>query len=262
MRKIILSIALCVGLGAAPVAAQEYKTIMGNQDLNLILGYKMWINNWASWNTGASGTNFVEVNKGGLANIFNMTMRYKAFFTGFSYLFTPEYEFPSYTDHNGTSVIQTQMKSKRTEFDWNVGYMVVPQLGFTAGLKQVQQKWRFSNTAVGAAANYGATTTWTWMGPTIGILGSAPVGNGFSIYGNGAGGIMSVSTDPSNTRNDTAAYESAELGLAWRAQQVPLSMSLGYKFQRITTKFNATGYTDQRGLDLTSGYILGLNLLF
>jgi hypothetical protein len=261
MKKMILAVALCAGFLAAPVRAQEYKTVLGSQDLNLIMGYKMWLNNWASWNTGASGTNFVEVSQGGLANIFNMVLRYKSFFTGFGFLFTPEYTFPTYTDHDGTANRTIGMKASRNEIDWNVGYMVVPQLGFTAGLKTVQQKWKFSQNNVAGGA-FGATTTWNWIGPTLGILGSAPIGNGFSLYGNGAGGIMSVSTTPSNTRNDSATYESAELGLAWRAKEIPLSASFGYKFQRLTTKFNAAGYTDQRGLDLTSGYVLGLNLIF
>jgi hypothetical protein len=262
MKKLLLAGLLCAGFLAAPVRAQEYKTVLGNPDLNLIMGYKMWLNNWSSWNTGQSGNNFVEFNQGGVAHIFSTILRYKAFFTGFSYLFTGDYTFPAYTDKNAANGTDSVvMKSHRNEIDWNVGYMVVPQLGFTAGLKSVTQNWKQANNG---AAFTGAGTNWNWLGPTLGIVGSAPIGNGFSLYGNGAGGFMSVTQDPKPTvsRSDTASYESAELGVAWRAQSVPLSASFGYKFQRINTKLDIAGLDTQRGLDLTSGYVLGLNLIF
>jgi hypothetical protein len=261
MKKMILTVALCAGFLAAPVRAQEYKTVLGSQDLNLIVGYKLWLNNWASWDggVGAAATNkkFVEFNQGGAAHIMSAILRYKQFFTGFSYMFTGDYTFPAYMDQ-GTTV---QEKAYRNEIDWNVGYMVVPQLGFTAGLKNVKQNWK---TSVNGAAFSATGTDWNWLGPTLGIVGSAPIGNGFSLYGNGAGGIMSVTQDPKPavSRNDTATYESAELGVAWRAKEVPLSASFGYKFQRINTKLDQAGLDSQRGLDLTSGYVLGLNLIF
>lgn len=247
MRNIILSLALLLPM-ARPAAAAS--TILGNENMNLILGYRLWINNWQTWNTGQSKPHYSSVSQGGVANNFSATFRVKQFFTNLGYYFTGNYNFPTFQEDNGTLVT---LKAKRDELDWNVGAMVVPQLGFTVGLKSVHQKW------------IGTTTqNWNYLGPTLGIVGSAPIGKGFSLYGNGAGGFMSLSIDnPSNAgRKDKATYESAELGLAWKPATVPLSASFGYKFQKLSTKLDLTGYQSLRGVDLTTGYILGLNLIF
>lgn len=259
MKKLALAVLLFVGFNALPAAAVEGK-IIDNPDLSLIVGYRMWLNNWSSWNTADSSRHFVQFAESGVANMGNVTFRYKNFFTGLSIAGFGEVEFPKYTDDSGTVIYTVRGKAERKEIDWNVGYMVVPQLGVTAGLKHVSQKWQYSYNS----AAYGAPTTWYWTGPTLGILGSAQIGAGFAVYGNGAGGIMAVTQDPEPTtaRNDTATYESAELGLAWKAKKLPISATIGYKFQRINTYFDVVGYRDMRGLDLTSGYTLGINLIF
>ncbi len=259
LKKLVLAALMFVG-AAMPAAAMEGK-IIDNPDLSLIVGYRMWLNNWSTWNTGESGQNFVQFSEPGVANMGNLTFRYKSFFTNLGIANFGEVTFPSYTDRTAAGVLNTlQTTAKRNEIDWNIGYMVVPQLGFTAGLKHVSQELSFFRNGVVT----GAPTTWYWTGPTLGILGSAPIGAGFALYGNGAGGIMAVTQDPKPTtaRNDTATYESAELGLAWKAKKAPISASFGYKFQRINTYFDVAGYRDMRGLDLTSGYTLGINLIF
>ncbi|MDO8756447.1 MAG: hypothetical protein Q7J64_00390 [Elusimicrobiota bacterium] len=258
--KIALAVLVFLGAAAMPAAAVEGK-IIDNPDLSFIVGYRMWLNNWSSWNTGESGTNFIQNSQASLANSGSLTFRYKRFFTNVGLTGFGEIVFPTYSDRLASGALRNvQMKATRNEVDWNLGYSVIPQLGFTVGLKHVAQKWQYSYN--GAA--YGSATNWYWTGPTLGMYGSAAIGSGFSIYGNGAGGIMSVSQDPKPTvaRNDTATYESAELGLAWKAAKAPLSASLGYKFQRINTRFDVAGYTNMRGLDLTSGYTLGLNVIF
>jgi len=260
MKKLILAALMIIGVTAMPAAAVEGK-IIDNPDLSLIVGYRAWLNNWSSWNTGESGENFIQMSQGGLANMGNITFRYKSFFTNFGMSSFGDVIFPSYTDRLASGALRTvQAKSGRTEIDGNIGFSVVPQLGFTAGVKHVSQKWRYSFNN----GTYGSITNWQWTGPTLGMYGSAGIGAGFSIYGNGAGGIMFVTQDPKPTvaRTDTATYESAELGLAWKAASAPLSASLGYKFQRINTRFDVAGYRNMRGLDLTTGYTFGINLIF
>lgn len=252
MRNILLALALTLPL-ARPASAAS--TIFGNQDLNLIMGYKLWINNWTSWNTGNVNPHYSEVGTGGVANNLNATFRYKWFFTNLGYYFTGDYNFPTFQEDDGTKVT---LKANRNEVDWNVGGMVVPQLGFTVGLKNVHQNWK---TTAG-------TQRWNYLGPTLGIVGNAAIGKGFSLYGNGAGGFMTLTIkNPNGTlgnanRHDSASYESAEMGVAWKAPNAPFSASAGYKFQKLSTKLDIAGYQSLRGIDLTTGYILSLNLVF
>lgn len=249
MRHLLLAVSLTLPL-AQPAAAAS--TVFGSENLNLILGYRAWINNWTSWNTGATNRpHYSAVSQGGVANNFSATLRYKQLFTNLGYYFTGDYNFPRFVENDNTAVT---LKAKRNEIDWNLGFMVVPQLGFTVGLKNVNQKW------IGAAS----TQDWNYLGPTLGIVGNAAIGKGFSLYGNGAGGFMNLTIDnPSNAgRQDKATYESAELGVAWKPASAPISASFGYKFQKLSTKLDIAGYENLRGIDLTTGYILGLNLIF
>lgn len=262
--KALLTLVLAASV-AAPAAAVEGK-IIDNQDFVMTVGYKMWINNWSTWNFnsttlgGTSGNNFPSFSMGGVANMIPFAIKYKNFFTTLTPMFTGDYLFPRYTDRSAAGISTIQFKVKRNEIDWNVGYMFIPQMGATVGLKSVTQKWRSS---VNNSA-FGATETWNWLGPTLGIVGSAPIGRGFSLYGNGVGGIMAVSVDPAPaaTRNDSAAYEATELGVAWKARKAPISATFGYKYQRISTKMDISGLRDLRGQDVTSGYTLGVNVVF
>ncbi|MDE2290677.1 MAG: hypothetical protein KGL53_01235 [Elusimicrobia bacterium] len=256
MRTVLLAI-----LFALPFArpANAASTILGNQDFNMILGYKLWLNSWTTWNTGGVNPHIDSVSKNGVANNINATMRYKQLFTNLGVTLTGDYTFPSYEEDNSTAKVT--LKANRTEVDWNIGWMAVPQLGFTVGLKNVHQRWLDSTTG----ALY---QNWNYLGPTVGIVGNAAIGNGFSLYGNGAGGVMGLQiTDSHNVlknpnRHDSATYELAELGIAWKARTVPISATVGYRIQKMSTKLDISGYGDQRGIDLTSGYSLGLNLIF
>lgn len=256
MRHAALALAALLAVPAAPARAAS--TVLGSQDFNIIVGYKLWANNWLSWIDGtATNPRFESVSMSGIANNVNTTVRYKRVFTNLGYMATSEYEFPRYRNAAGTYI---DSRAKRAEVDWNLGFMAVPQLGFTVGVKSVEQKWRTRSNAVAGAGTFGPTLKYNWTGPTAGIVGSGAIGKGFSIYGNGAGGIMNVTLDGSDI--GSAGYESAELGLAWKAQSVPFSGSFGYKFQRISTKLDRSGFAEMRGNDVTSGYVLGLNLVF
>lgn len=257
MRHLLL--AAVFAFSAAPARAGE--TILGNKDLNLTLGYNMWLNSWTTW-IDENPTNFVSVTKGGsVASNLSAALRYKRVFTTMGVLITPDYKFPRYQDRSAAgALLNRDVTASRSEFDWNLGFMFIPQLGATVGYKGITQKFNISTN--GGAPSSSRTL---FNGVTAGIVGSAAIGRGFSMYGNGAGGIMGVKFENAGTainRNDTAYYEAAEIGLAWKAQTMPLSGRFGYKFQKIATQLKVAGYEEQRGIDLTSGYILGMNLIF
>lgn len=261
----IAPLLLAAALVVPAIPARAAETILGNKDLNLVLGYNLWLNQWTTaipHSAGANNANRAEnvsITQGGnAASNFTMTLRVKRFFTSLGYLTTPNYAFPRYIDATANNY---DWVASRQEVDWNFGFMFVPQIGATMGYKGVTQKFggKVNATTIATSKTY-------YNGVTFGILGSAPVGKGVSLYGNGAGGFMSVKYDPApNTttaRNDTATYESAELGIAWKAPNAPLSAKFGYKFQKISTRLDEPNFRNQRAIDLTTGYILGLNLIF
>lgn len=258
MRNALLALVLVLPF-ARPAAAQETK-LFGNKDLNMTLGYNLWLNQWTTW-IDESPANFVAVTKGGnAASNFTLGLRYKKVFTSLGMLVTPDYKFPRYQDRIAGGTVNRDVTASRQEVDWNVGVMFIPQLGATLGYKGITQKFKISTN------NGAASTSKTLInGVTAGVVGSAAIGRGFALYGAGAGGIMGVKFENSAgtiNRNDNAWFESTEAGIAWRAEKLPLSAKFGYKFQKISTQLKVAGYDEQRGIDLTSGYILGMNLVF
>ncbi|MEK7383627.1 MAG: hypothetical protein AAB262_10140, partial [Elusimicrobiota bacterium] len=139
--------------------------------------------------------------------------------------------------------------ASRTETDVNLGYYITPNILTTVGYKNVEQKY----TEKINATTYPTTKT-HYNGFTVGVGGSAALGGGFALYGNGAFGYMDQTYTPASSK-DAAVYEASEVGIAWRAPSV-FSASLGYKFQYLTSR----GAID--AADVSRGYIMGLNLSF
>ena len=267
MRKLLVVLSLLLVGSAIPARANE-ASVFGNPDLVMSLGYKMWLNSWQTWDAGRGGANFVSFSEPGVGNMIPMALKYKNFFTSLNFMFTGDYLFPIYTDVTSAGVTQTvHERASHDEIDWNVGYYVVPsQLGFTLGLKDVNQHW---NTAINNGAFSATNTNWHWIGPTFGITGAAGIGHGLSLFGNGVGGFMTETHDGEPAgQSDTATYESMEMGLAWKPQTLPMNVTFGYKYQRINTKLDIANtaanapYADLRGIDVTSGYTLGINAFF
>lgn len=267
MPTAVLALALLLP-APRPAAAQE-ATVLRRDGLSLTLSANLWFNSWTTWidniNTAKGDANYVAVTEGGVAAA-NLTaaLRGRRWFATLGYLGTPDYRFPRYYDRSAAGgLIAVDVLASRRELDVNLGFMAVPQLGFTVGYKGIRQ--RFDVVTSGALTADQVSST-RFDGLTLGVLGSAALGRGFSFYGNGAGGLMGVRFDPppnsADPRHDTAFYEAAELGFAWRAASLPLTGRFGYKFQRISTRQDVDGLRDQRGVDVTSGYILGLGVVF
>ena len=277
MKRFTLPLALILGMSfaASKVFADDMK--IGN-DLSLNLGYKLWVNSWQTTTSpfpAQGGNHFTAITKSGFGSIPNVSLKYKSMFVSGSYLASGNYAFQPYTEViatpqiNGVAVGRlntVNVTASRTEADVNLGYMFIPQLGVTVGYKNVTQKFTFVSTSPGLTFSGNGIPSYTYMnGVTFGVVGGAPIGGGFSLYGNGVGGFMSVSYSPALANNDTASYAASELGLAWHTPHVPLSFSLGYKYQIIATKPSAANnstLSTQVGQDVTQGYILGMNLNF
>jgi hypothetical protein len=240
-------------------------------DWSVTLGAKMWNNEWTSWDyyppmalssvqslPGAS-ENFTSGNQ--TTWLPSLTLRYQDFlFTG-SVFSKKEYGF------DGSS--GARFSANRDETDLHVGYYILPTLALTIGYKDVQQDF-----TGGKVFNY--------SGPIFGLVGSAPLTKGFSLYGNFGYGAMTAEfpagmTDNSGQGKKDADYYLSEIGIAYSfnvSSMFPsakaMTASLGYRSQTLATQGFAVGIdannpalsrsTELR--DNTEGFALGLSISF
>jgi hypothetical protein len=277
MRKtwlfsLILLLALSVAAG--PARAEEQSTPLG-KDVTLAIGLKFWLNTWQSANGSfgsQQGTNVqAYVSDPNVAFIPSISLKIKDFFISTSYLGAPDYTFPTYTDtivlsSGGTSTaytLQHETTAKRTESDTNIGWYVSRNLALTIGYKVVTQEITDKQSGTGLTSQTVISKP-TYAGPTIGFIGSVPMGGGFGMYGNLALGKLDMKYEDGSTTYD-ADYVSTEIGIGYKEKSMPLSFTIGYRFQSIEQKlptYQIGGSGTPVSPDVTKGLTFGLNLIF
>ncbi len=246
----------------------EDQTVAQGQDWTLLAGAKLWAN---SWDTSymdyvpQAGAHVVEVTGNSIAVIPNALFKYKSVFASLGYLVSGNYTFPAYAQTLNVSgtpyTATTNSEASRNEVDADLGYYFVPNVYVTMGYKNVTQKYSTTMTGAGLATQNTNSETY-YNGVTFGIGGSAAIGSGFSLYGNGAGGYL-AETFKGGNYSDNASYVNSEIGLAWTGG--PVTVTAGYRYQIITTYLSnndGAGYSGQDAIDLTNGWIFGLNYAF
>lgn len=132
-------------------------------------------------------------------------------------------------------------RDQRKEFDVNVGYAVTPGVALTLGYKKVEQR---------------GSLLYALDGPVAGISGTAPLGQGWSLYGSLGMGWMK-STGSSDVKFD-ADYRLSEVGAAYTIPAgtfiKAVTLTAGYRTQVLTSKDALPG---QDGRDLTQGFTFG-----
>jgi hypothetical protein len=277
MRKtwyfsLILLLALLAAAG--PSAAAEQSTPLG-KDVTLAIGMKFWFNTWQSANGSfgpQQGTNVqAYVSDSNMAVIPSISLKIKDFFISTSYLGAPEYTFPTYSDtilitSGPTTTAYTlnhKTTAKRTESDTNIGWYVSPNLALTVGYKIVTQEITDKRTGTGLTSRTQVDKP-TYSGPTIGFIGSVPVGEGFGLFGNLALGKLDMKYEGGTTTYD-ADYVSTEIGIGYKKKSLPLSFTVGYRFQSIEQKlpsYQIGGPGTPVSPDVTKGFTFGINLIF
>ena len=256
-----IGLLLC-GVASQAVAADE---------LSVTLGTKVWTNKWTSWDyypplalsattslPGAS-ENFTSANQA--AVIPSVTLRYADFLLTSSMFAKKSYGF---TGSDGTS-----FDAQREETDVHAGYYLLPTLAVTLGYKDVKQ-------------DFGAGKTFKYSGPIVGVVASAPLTKGYSLYGNFGYGAMDAQFPAGFVDNNghgklSADYYLGEVGVAYSfdvRSSFPslraLTATLGYRSQTLATRGFAVG-TDankpsaSRSTELrdnTEGLALGLSVSF
>jgi hypothetical protein len=132
-------------------------------------------------------------------------------------------------------------RDKREEFDLNLGYAVTPAVALTLGYKKIEQR---------------GSLLYALDGPVAGISGTAPLGQGWSLYGSFGMGWMK-STGGSDVKFD-ADYRLSEVGAAYTVPTgsfiKAVTLTAGYRTQVLTSKDARPG---QDGRDLTQGFTFG-----
>ena len=278
MRKtclfsLILLLALLVAAG--PIVAEEQSTPLG-KDVTLAIGLKLWMNTWQSANGSfgsQQGSNVQSyISDGNVAFIPSISLKIKDFFISTSYMGAPEYTFAEYTDtivlKSGPTysvyTLDHKTTATRTESDTNIGWFISKNLALTLGYKVVTQEITDKQSGAGLKAQTVISKP-TYAGPTVGFIGSVPVGQGVGLYGNLALGKLDMQYEGGSTTYK-CDYVSTEIGMGFKPKSVPLSFTIGYRFQSIEQKMPAYTLAGSAGTpispDVTKGLTFGLNLIF
>lgn len=240
---------------------------LANDGTLVSLGLRLWNNEWTSWDVypavpgslaGAS-ENFTSSSR--LVAIPIVSVRHGDWLISGSHFVNRSYDF---TGNEGQN-----FSAKRKETDVLAGYYVLPTLAVTLGYKEVKQ-------------DFGGGAQFKYTGPTIGAVASAPLTQGFSLYGNFGYGFMKAklpaglgAIEANGKSKLDADYLLGEVGLAYSFDAKSISPALkamtatiGYRSQVLTTKDFRLRTSDGRHSratdlrDTTEGLSLGLSVSF
>lgn len=130
---------------------------------------------------------------------------------------------------------------ERKELDVNLGYYVMPGLAFTVGYKEVEQS--------------GNGNRYRPAGPVVGMIGNAPLGGAWSLYG--SLGLGKLDTPSGDSVQFEADYRLTEIGVAYSLDaRMPRrwTFTAGYRIQVMSSK---EAFGSQDGRDTTEGFTLG-----
>ncbi len=280
MRKyfalcLLIGVLATTGKPCAVMADESFGRLFPvTSEFFMAIGYKVWLTGWQSYTPSyvpQGGANYTSYYESAPASMPSLSMKYKGFFMSASTLSADDFDFPAYTDMvslngagNTSTLIETKYKVSRDEMDINIGYYVHPSVGFTIGYKEITQEFKgMTKSVAGLPLIYNNAPSKTlYDGVTFGVVGNAAIGHGITLYGNGVAGVLSMKFEPASTDDYSAMYEAAELGVALKPSNFPMSFTFGYKYQLINNKTDNTDYEKMIGLDVTKGFIFGVNVIF
>lgn len=251
-RKLVWSL-VSVVLGSAAVVPSA----LAAEGVSFSVGLRAWGNQWSTWDVypGAS-ENFTSGTR--VAVLPTVGVRFGSFLASASHFARKSYDFQGNTGN---------FSAKRQETDILGGYYVLPTLALTLGHKTVKQ-------------DFGGTAQFKYSGPIFGMVASAPLTSGFSLYGTIGLGRMKASLplqDAGGSSRLDADYFLGEVGVAYSLNPgslVPgakaMALTAGYRNQVLATKgfkvplstTNSSLYRSTDLRDTTEGFTLGFTLSF
>ena len=271
MKKIlsIFIIALVLGISSAALAEKPSFTI----------GLKTWIANWeqklelvVDEDTGET-MKFSDKSDYGLMYGPLINLRYEKFFGSLSYLMGGDFNFEwdSLDDilydqdlHDYGIDFDVDGKDDRTDFDIAIGYYIHPNISLFLGYKNVEinEKVTLSmDVQPGSDAESDEVKSEkkplidakvTIKGPAFGVSGNYPIGEtNWILFGSLS--YLSLEGKSEGESLGDLTGPSLEIGGAYIFNNVPISITAGYKYQSLTS--------DDRE-DIFSGLTLGANYTF
>lgn len=228
-----------------------------NDGVSFSVGLRAWSNQWTTWDVypGAS-ENFTSGSR--VAVLPTVGVRFGSFLASASQFTRKSYDFQGNAG---------PFSAKRQETDVLGGYYVLPTLALTLGHKTVKQ-------------DFGGSATFKYTGPIVGVVASAPLTAGFSLYGSMGYGKMDARLplqDAAGRSRLDVDYYLGEVGVAYSLGQAGLipgtkavALTAGYRNQVLATKgfkipLSTTDASLSRSTDLrdtTEGFTLGVTMSF
>jgi hypothetical protein len=241
------------------------------KDWNVSVGYKAWMNEWQTsvfsndiTTAGEYVTSLTSDAK--LTSIPVLGVRYKDFFVSGSYYMKTRFSFPEIqtyeqditTDPVSYYDLKTKITAERSEWDTALGYYINKSIALSLGYKSIKQKYtqKMDSVILSYSDEYESKTK--IEGPTVGLMGNVNVGNGFGLYGNFAYGWLKAEYDGVSEKDDVR-YILNEFGVNHKAENLPLVISLGYRYQAMDTTIVGSSH---KSPDVTKGFVFGINLIF
>lgn len=183
-------------------------------------------------------------------------------FVGLSYLtgggFTDEYTESGYTSYWGDYDYEWGEEFDRTDMDLSIGYYVTPNLGVFLGYKTL---------TIGVTETYTLTTEYSdsatgedsweneFSGFALGVTGHTRIGESRMILF-GTLSYVSLASEFAGEAGEDFMGPAIEVGLAYALETMPLSFTVGYKYQSYEED------VEDGGKDVFAGLTLGLNYSF
>lgn len=235
VRPVIMAMAALFGTAAL---AQE------DTGLSVSVGARAWYMQWSTFSylTDESGTTNIALTQVSaerkLVLVPVISARYGNFVGSINVFPSTQFHFV-----DGGS-------GKRSEFDLILGYSVLPGLNLNLGYKKVSQR--------------DGDVRYEPAGPVFGLNGSAPLANGFSLYGSlAAGRLKTPQSGGDNVVKFKADYRLTEVGLAYALAGEQVSprwtFTAGYRIQVLISK---EAFGKQDGRDTTEGFAVGVIATF
>lgn len=280
--------------GAIPTSTTPASA--GQKDFLVAIGTKIWMTEWNTWRTPAAierGQNIqslTSTSSSEVSPIPTLTFKYKDFFLTGSYLAETDYQFPSQSFVSGVdslpATLNYRLSGSRREWDFSLGYQIIPYLAATVGYKEINQKFRqqecqasvpgLSEPCTTLVPGFSLNSNVTYGGPTLGLSGAAPIGYGVGLYGNFTYGWLGANYNASETAGGDDGvgdvdYYVGELGLTYThlMKEMPVYMPLsaatayaGYRYQTYESQLRGGVSNGNNPKDVVQGFVAGINLSF
>ena len=212
---------------------------------NVTIGLKTWYATWEYKPVGQEGFDY------GTGLMYGPALNIRAgnLFFGLSYLMGGGFTY-DYSETSGYYDYTYEYEADRTDLDLSLGYYFHPNLALFLGYKTVT----ITSSDTTTYGTFTSESEWETKlaGPAFGLAGYARLGESRMILF-GTLSYVSLESEIDGVSGESFTGPAIEAGLAYALETMPVSVSLGYKYQSYTED------VEDGGEDVFAGLSLGLN---